>query len=32
MVTEAAEIRENGKANGVREVDTICGFCGVVAG
>jgi predicted molibdopterin-dependent oxidoreductase YjgC len=32
MVTEAAKIRENGKANGVREVDTICGFCGVGCG
>ena len=32
MVTEATKIRENGKSNGVREVDTICGFCGVGCG
>src|ERR687897_682262 len=32
MVTTEAKVRENGKANGAREVDTICGFCGVGCG
>ena len=32
MVTAAEKVRENGKANGAREVDTICGFCGVGCG
>src|SRR5215204_3653735 len=32
MVTEAAKVSENGKANGAREVTTICGFCGVGCG
>jgi predicted molibdopterin-dependent oxidoreductase YjgC len=32
MVTVTEKVQENGKANGTREVDTICGFCGVGCG
>lgn len=32
MATVTEKIQENGKANGVREVNTICGFCGVGCG
>jgi predicted molibdopterin-dependent oxidoreductase YjgC len=32
MVTATEKVQENGKATGAREVDTICGFCGVGCG
>lgn len=32
MVTVTEKVRENGKADGTREVGTICGFCGVGCG
>ncbi len=32
MVATTEKVSENGKANGAREVDTICGFCGVGCG
>lgn len=32
MVAATEKVQENGKANGVREVSTICGFCGVGCG
>ncbi len=32
MGATAQKVQENGKANGAREVGTICGFCGVGCG
>jgi len=32
MATAIEKVSENGKANGAREVTTICGFCGVGCG
>ena len=32
MATAIEKVSENGKANGAREVATICGFCGVGCG
>jgi anaerobic selenocysteine-containing dehydrogenase len=32
MGATAEKVQENGKANGAREVGTICGFCGVGCG
>jgi len=32
MATATEKVQENGKANGTREVNTICGFCGVGCG
>jgi predicted molibdopterin-dependent oxidoreductase YjgC len=32
VMATAERVQENGKVNGAREVDTICGFCGVGCG
>ena len=32
MATATEKVSENGRANGAREVVTICGFCGVGCG
>jgi predicted molibdopterin-dependent oxidoreductase YjgC len=32
MATATEKVQENGKANGARELTTICGFCGVGCG